>query len=195
MRWSAVPTGMGELGVAVDDDGVCRVDFRGVPDLSGEPSRGRGVAEASVPTSFRERSAPDLLREPSRGRVGGDPVLGGAVAQLVAYFAGELTEFDLPLSIRGGSPFERAVWHELAAIPYAEMRTYGQIAAAVGDLSAARAVGVACNRNPLPVIVPCHRVVGAGGKLVGFGGGLARKRFLLELEARVRIERDFTAPA
>jgi methylated-DNA-[protein]-cysteine S-methyltransferase len=83
------------------------------------------------------------------------------------------------------------VWRAIAAIPYAEMRTYGQIAADVGEPDAARAVGVACNHNPLPLVVPCHRVVGAGGKLVGFGGGLPRKRFLLELEARVRVERDF----
>ena len=117
-----------------------------------------------------------------------DPRLDEAVAQLRSYFAGELTEFDLPLSVRRGSEFERAVWVELARIPYGEMRTYGAIAAAVGDASAARAVGVACNRNPLPLVVPCHRVVGAGGKLVGFGGGLPRKRFLLELEARVALE-------
>jgi methylated-DNA-[protein]-cysteine S-methyltransferase len=73
------------------------------------------------------------------------------------------------------------------------MRTYGQIAADVGAPDGARAVGVACNHNPLPVVVPCHRVVGAGGKLVGFGGGLPRKKFLLALEARVRVERDFSS--
>jgi methylated-DNA-[protein]-cysteine S-methyltransferase len=117
------------------------------------------------------------------------PTLATAVAQLESYFAGGLTDFDLPLSVRGGSDFERAVWAELARIPYGETRTYGAVAAAVGDPDAARAVGVACNRNPLPLIVPCHRVVGAGGKLVGFGGGLPRKRYLLELEARVTMER------
>jgi methylated-DNA-[protein]-cysteine S-methyltransferase len=111
--------------------------------------------------------------------------------QLTAYFAGQLTDFELPLSTVEGSAFERAVWRAIAAIPYAEMRTYGQIAADVGEPDAARAVGVACNRNPHPVVVPCHRVVGAGNKLVGFGGGLDRKRFLLALEARVRIERTF----
>ena len=79
----------------------------------------------------------------------------------------------------------------MSRIPYGEMRTYGEIAAEVGEPDGARAVGVACNRNPLPVIVPCHRVVGAGGKLVGFGGGLWRKKLLLELEARTRIEQDF----
>jgi methylated-DNA-[protein]-cysteine S-methyltransferase len=127
---------------------------------------------------------------PSR-RPASDPLFDAAADQLGRYFSGTLTEFDLPLSVTEGSEFERAVWRAIAAIPYAQMRTYGQIAADVGDPDAARAVGTACNHNPLPVVVPCHRVVGAGGKLVGFGGGLPRKRFLLELEARVRIERDF----
>ena len=80
--------------------------------------------------------------------------------------------------MRGGSEFERAVWAEIAKIPYGEMVTYGSIATALGDPGAARAVGTACNHNPVPVIVPCHRVVGAGGKMVGFGGGLDRKRKL-----------------
>ena len=115
--------------------------------------------------------------------------MGAALAELSEYFAGARTDFTVPIEVRGGSEFERAVWAELARIPYGEMRTYGQVAAAVGDPAAARAVGVACNRNPIPVIVPCHRVVGAGGKLVGFGGGLPRKRHLLELEARVSLEK------
>jgi methylated-DNA-[protein]-cysteine S-methyltransferase len=114
-----------------------------------------------------------------------------AAAQLRAYFAGELTEFSVPVELRGGSEFERAVWQRIAAIPYGEMLTYGAIATALGDPGAARAVGTACNRNPVPVIVPCHRVVGAGGKMVGFGGGLDRKRRLLELEARVALERTW----
>ena len=119
------------------------------------------------------------------------PVLRAAREQFDAYFAGELTDFDLPLAVPAGSDFEQAVWKAIAAIGYADMATYGEIAKTVGDGDAARAVGVACNRNPVPIIVPCHRVVGAGGKLVGFGGGLDRKRFLLQLEARVRVERDF----
>jgi methylated-DNA-[protein]-cysteine S-methyltransferase len=121
----------------------------------------------------------------------GDPILARAAEQLDEYFAAKRTEFDLPLAELGGSEFERAVWAELAEIPYGEMRTYGSVARAVGDPSAARAVGVACNRNPVAIVLPCHRVVGADGKLVGFGGGLPMKRFLLELEARVRVERDF----
>jgi methylated-DNA-[protein]-cysteine S-methyltransferase len=121
-----------------------------------------------------------------------DARLRAAVSELRAYFAGTLTDFTVPLSVRRGSEFERAVWREMSAIPYGEMRTYGEIAATVGDPGGARAVGVACNRNPIPVIVPCHRIVGAGGKLVGFGGGLPRKRQLLELEARVAFERTWT---
>ena len=111
-----------------------------------------------------------------------------ATDQLASYFAGTLTSFTVPVETPGGSDFERAVWREIATIPYGEMVTYGTIATALGDPGAARAVGTACNRNPVPVIVPCHRVVGAGGKMVGFGGGLDRKRRLLELEARVALE-------
>ena len=109
-------------------------------------------------------------------------LLGEAVEALRRYFAGERVRFDLPLSVRGGSEFERAVWSALFAIPYGEMRTYGQIAAEVGEPDAARAVGTACNHNPLPIVVPCHRVIGADGSLTGFGGGVERKRFLLDLE-------------
>ncbi|MBM2616904.1 methylated-DNA--[protein]-cysteine S-methyltransferase [Actinoplanes sp. LDG1-06] len=112
-----------------------------------------------------------------------------AAQQLEAYFAGELTDFTVPFEMRGGTEFERAVWGEIAKIPYGEMITYGAIATALGDPGAARAVGTACNHNPIPVIVPCHRVVGAGGKMVGFGGGLDRKRKLLELEARIALAR------
>lgn len=129
------------------------------------------------------------------GEAESDPVtptgaLARAVTQLREYFAGQRTDFDLPVALpdQVGSRFERTVWNTLSQIPYGEQRTYGQIAAAIGDPGAARAVGTACNHNPLPLLVPCHRVVGAGGKLVGFGGGLAAKRWLLEHEARVALE-------
>jgi len=115
-----------------------------------------------------------------------------AAAQLTRYFAGELTDFTVPFELRGGSEFEQAVWAEIAKIPYGEMITYGAIATSLGDPGAARAVGTACNHNPIPVIVPCHRVVGAGGKMVGFGGGIDRKRKLLELEARVALARAWS---
>lgn len=138
----------------------------------------------------------DSVRGARFGRVAGaadeagDEISRRAVAELGAYFAGELTEFGLPVSAPRGSDFERAVWREMTRIPYGQTSTYGEVARRVGDPGAARAVGVACNRNPIPVIVPCHRIVGAGAKLVGFGGGLDRKRILLELEARVDFERS-----
>jgi methylated-DNA-[protein]-cysteine S-methyltransferase len=125
------------------------------------------------------------------GALPGPVVSHPAADELAAYFAGRLTDFTVPVEMRGGSEFERSVWAEIAKIPYGEMRTYGEIAAALGDPGLARAVGTACNHNPVPVIVPCHRVVGAGGKMVGFGGGIDRKRRLLELEARVALERKW----
>ncbi|MBY8873590.1 methylated-DNA--[protein]-cysteine S-methyltransferase [Micromonospora sp. PLK6-60] len=123
----------------------------------------------------------------------GDALAARAVTELRAYFAGELTEFTVPVAARRGSEFERAVWREMTRIPYGETLTYGEVARAVGDPGGARAVGVACNRNPIPVLVPCHRIVGAGGKLVGFGGGLPRKVTLLELEAAVALRRAWSS--
>jgi len=102
--------------------------------------------------------------------------------QLTAYFAGELAEFSLPLRLTG-SPFQQAVWDRLRQIPYGQTWTYGQLASAIGRPSASRAVGLANGRNPISVIVPCHRVVGTKG-LTGYGGGLARKQHLLDLEQR-----------
>jgi methylated-DNA-[protein]-cysteine S-methyltransferase len=122
------------------------------------------------------------------GATSGAPAAHRVADELTAYFAGALTSFTVPVELRGGSAFERAVWDEIAGIPYGEMRTYGAIATALGDPGAARAVGTACNHNPVPVLVPCHRVVGAGAKMVGFGGGIDRKRRLLELEARVALQ-------
>ncbi|MGC4769760.1 methylated-DNA--[protein]-cysteine S-methyltransferase [Micromonospora sp. DT44] len=122
----------------------------------------------------------------------GDPLSRQVVAELRAYFEGALTAFTVPVSAPRGSEFERAVWREMTRIPYGETLTYGEVARLVGDPGAARAVGVACNRNPIPVIVPCHRIVGAGGKLVGFGGGLPRKVRLLELEAGVALRQAWS---
>jgi methylated-DNA-[protein]-cysteine S-methyltransferase len=157
MRWSVIESPIGDLTLAIDETGLCRVQF--------------GGSDRPIDT---------------------DPLLTDTAEQLKAYFAGELQEFTVPLSVRGGSSFERAVWTQLGLIPYGEMQTYGEVAKLVGDPGAARAVGVACNRNPLPIVVPCHRVVGAGGKMVGFGGGIPTKRHLLELEARVSIETLWT---
>jgi methylated-DNA-[protein]-cysteine S-methyltransferase len=114
-----------------------------------------------------------------------DPLLAEAEEQLHAYFAGELERFDLPLS-PGGTAFQRRVWNAVAAIPYGTVTTYGALADAIGTPRAWRAVGAANGRNPLPIVVPCHRVVGVSGALTGYGGGLERKRALLALEAGAR---------
>jgi methylated-DNA-[protein]-cysteine S-methyltransferase len=103
--------------------------------------------------------------------------------QLAAYFAGELRAFDVPLDLRG-TAFQQRVWAALRDIPYGETRTYGELAAALGAPSASRAVGLANGRNPISIVVPCHRVVGASGSLTGYAGGVERKRALLDLEAR-----------
>ena len=163
MRWVSVPSPIGALGVAVDGD---------------------GAGEAVCGVQFQGAPTARVVERP-------DGLLAAAAEQLTEYFAGTLTEFDLPLVVRSGSEFERKVWDRIAAIRYGETTTYGSIATELGDPGAARAVGIACNHNPLPIVVPCHRVVGAGGKLVGFGGGLPRKVHLLELEARVTIEAAF----
>jgi methylated-DNA-[protein]-cysteine S-methyltransferase len=105
------------------------------------------------------------------------------VRELGEYFAGDRTAFDLALR-PAGSAFERAVWELLEQIPYGETRSYGQLARRLGDPGLAQAIGAANGRNPLAIVVPCHRVVGADGSLVGYAGGLARKRFLLDLEQR-----------
>ena len=101
--------------------------------------------------------------------------------QLDEYFAGERTEFDFPLQLEGG-PFELRVWELLRAVPYGTTASYGELAARLGAPNRARAVGAANGRNPIAIVVPCHRVIGADGGLVGYGGGLERKRALLELE-------------
>jgi methylated-DNA-[protein]-cysteine S-methyltransferase len=110
-----------------------------------------------------------------------DRAFPDAVEQLEAYFRGELHAFDLRLEFEG-TPFQRRVWEALRSIPYGETRTYGEIAMQIGSPTAFRAVGLANGHNPIAVIVPCHRVIGANGSLTGFGGGLDRKRTLLELE-------------
>jgi len=111
-----------------------------------------------------------------------DAVLLEAVKQLAAYFAGERREFDLPLRPRG-TPFQLTVWEALRRIPYGETVTYGELAAGVGRPTAARAVGSANHHNPLAIVVPCHRVIGADGTLTGYAGGLATKAALLDMES------------
>lgn len=111
-----------------------------------------------------------------------EPVLLRAAAQLAQYFAGERTEFDLPLAPRG-TAFQQRVWAELRRIGYGETASYGEIAHRLGLTNAAsRAIGAANGRNPIPIVVPCHRVIGADGTLTGYAGGIERKRILLDLE-------------
>ena len=112
----------------------------------------------------------------------GSPLLDEAIAQLTQYFAGTRQEFTLPLAPKG-TPFQQKVWQALCTIPYGQTRTYGQIAAQVDCPKGSRAVGMANNKNPIMILIPCHRVIGANGKLVGYAGGLHIKEHLLTLEA------------
>jgi len=129
-----------------------------------------------------EDDAPGRVRLPALVERGDHPVLAEAAGQLAAYFAGERRTFDLPLDFRG-TAFQKRVWTALLDIPFGETRSYAQIAHAIGAPTASRAVGAANGRNPLSIVAPCHRVVGANGALTGFAGGLEAKRFLLAHEA------------
>jgi methylated-DNA-[protein]-cysteine S-methyltransferase len=121
---------------------------------------------------------------PGLGWIRDDHRMRPAVTQLEEYFAGRRTRFDLPLAPRG-TAFQRAVWGALTRIPYGETASYGDIARAIGKPAASRAIGGANHRNPIAIIIPCHRVIGADGSMTGYGGGLPRKQRLLALESRV----------
>jgi methylated-DNA-[protein]-cysteine S-methyltransferase len=110
------------------------------------------------------------------------PILVSATEQIAAYFSGERRDFTLPLQMEG-TPFQQRVWNELLKIPYGETISYGELARRIGNPNASRAVGLANGRNPISIIVPCHRVIGANKTLTGYGGGLERKATLLALEA------------
>lgn len=112
---------------------------------------------------------------------GKDKVLDQAKKELDAYFAGRLKKFEVPVAPQG-TPFQKQAWKALTQIPYGATRSYGEQACAIGRPKAVRAIGAANGRNPIPIIIPCHRVIGADGSLTGFGGGMATKQFLLELE-------------
>jgi methylated-DNA-[protein]-cysteine S-methyltransferase len=136
-----------------------------------------GLAErdgALTELAFKAQPAPDRRSEPE--------LIKRAFAQIEEYLAGRRKRFDLPLRVEG-TPFMRRVWDELCRIPYGETRSYKAVATAIGQPGAMRAVGMANNRNPIALIIPCHRVIGADGSLTGFGGGLDVKRYLLDLEA------------
>ena len=126
---------------------------------------------------------------PEEAIEGGSDTLDAAVEQIREYFAGARTTFDLPLDL-GGTPFQQKVWQELGSIPFGTTISYGEQARRIGRPKAARAVGAANGRNPVPVVLPCHRVIGSGGALTGFGGGLDTKRILLRHEAEVLGARE-----
>ena len=138
-----------------------------------------GATDAGL--HFIEFAQPKNPVLPLTGQEGSHPIIEAAQTQLSAYFAGQSTTFDLPLAPQG-TPFQLAVWQALTSIDYGRTCSYGQLAHGLGRPKASRAVGAANARNPLPIVVPCHRVVGANGALTGFSGGLDRKIFLLNLE-------------
>jgi methylated-DNA-[protein]-cysteine S-methyltransferase len=153
-------TPVGRLLIAVTDHGVCEIHYDADPDVEAERLArlfGTRVLRSPRPTDEARR-------------------------QLDEYFAGERHEFDLEVDLRPAREFGRAVLEQLARVPYGELTTYGTLAARAGRPRAARAVGSVMNRNPVPIVLPCHRVVGSTGALVGYAGGLDRKRTLLELE-------------
>ena len=159
---------LGPLFIEVAEAGVQRVKFLGAE------------GDASGAAAALERDSGEAA-----GRGGGAALLARAVEQMRAYLGGRRAAFDLPLAPRG-TVFQRAVWEALLTIPAGEVVTYGAIAEAVGRPGAARAVGQAVGRNPLAIVVPCHRVLAAGGAIGGYAAGLERKRWLLEHEARLR---------
>jgi len=156
MNYCYLDTPIGKLLIAGDGEAVYRIEF---------PERGKPA-----------RPEPDWT-ESARGPI------AEAARQLREYFAGKRTNFDLPLAPQG-TEFQRSVWSRLQEIPYGETISYGELAKRVGNPKASRAVGAANGSNPLPIVIPCHRVIGANGKLTGFGGGLPVKETLLALEAR-----------
>ena len=160
VAFDLVDTPLGDLLVAVTDRGLCRIEFDPQPDRDLEPlARDFGA---------RVLRAPKAVDTPRR--------------ELNEYFEGTRTRFDLPVDLRVAADFRLRVMHELARVPYGTVTTYGALAAKAGRPAAARAVGTFMNRNPVPIVLPCHRVVGASGSLVGYGGGLERKEKLLQLE-------------
>ena len=169
VSYDVTETPVGPLFVAVTARGLCRISYDPQPErLAEELARSFGA---------RVLRAPKAL----------DPV----VRELDEYFEGRRRSFDLPVDLRGRADFSRVVLEHLARVPFGQVTTYGALAARAGRPRAARAVGTVMNRNPIPIVLPCHRVVGASGNLVGYGGGLDRKRLLLDLErADLRLDID-----
>ncbi len=171
MHCASLETPVGRIKLAADEHGLRRVEFPPRPGRSSPPPP--LAAAAAEPSA--SASNPAAARR----------ILASACEQLGEYFAGRRTHFDVPLAPQGTS-FQLRVWAELRRIPYGQTISYGELARRVGLPRAARAVGAANGANPLPIIVPCHRVIGADGRLTGFGGGLALKADLLALESGQR---------
>ena len=198
MRSTIVMSPLGELVLTACDDGLLEVCLP-APGSPLPPAVGAGGAlECAVRVAGapeRAVDAGDLLMSavdglapvrpssPRAARLSSDAILAAARRQLAEYFAGRRRAFELPLRVTG-TEFDRSVWRALGTVAYGDTVTYGQLARAIGHPRAARAVGAALGRNPLAIVVPCHRVVAAGGRLGGFAGGLARKRLLLAGESR-----------
>ena len=161
VSFDVADTQIGPLLLAVTERGLCRISFDPEPDRETE----------TLARTFGVR----VLRAPREL----DPVR----RELDEYFEGNRRDFDLPLDLRGREGFSRDILERLAKVPYGEVTTYKSLAVEAGNPRAARAVGTIMNRNPIPIVLPCHRVVGSNGSLVGYGGGLERKRLLLDLEA------------
>ena len=155
--WCRLESPVGPLRVSGDGSAITEILFE----------RGRGA----LPPPPEDRRADTPFRD--------------AICQLEAYFAGELETFELPVA-PSGTPFQLVVWSRLREIPYGVTISYGELARTIGRAHASRAVGAANGRNPIPIVIPCHRVVGSDGSLTGFGGGIETKRWLLRHEARRR---------
>jgi methylated-DNA-[protein]-cysteine S-methyltransferase len=158
MNFTVMQSVIGPLLIAADERGIHAIRFA------------RGDEPAEPDHDWRRDD--HLLRE--------------AVRQLEAWFAGEIREFDLPLA-PVGTPFQHRVWDELLEVPYGTTATYAEIAARIGQPTATRAVGAANGRNPIPIIVPCHRIIGSNGTLTGYAGGVSIKRMLLAVERQFEL--------
>ena len=168
---------LGTLTLVASDDGLRAVMWPEADVIEDEPIEDEPVDQAAVEDDPVDEAAveDELIEDPTH------PVLVAAVAQLEEYFDGKRTDFDLPLDLVGTN-FQVACWLALDEIPFGETRTYGEQATSVGRPTATRAVGAANGRNPVSIVLPCHRVIGADGSLTGFGGGLDAKRWLLDHE-------------
>lgn len=182
--WLVIDSPIGPLRLAAAGGALTAIEFSPFRDPGRlDPSAHSGQGEPGRPAhAALDDPAVHNLAANDRDQSDDEGVLLRAATQLAQYFAGERTEFDLPLAPRG-TEFQHRVWAELRKIGYGETASYGDIAHRLGLTNvASRAVGTANGRNPIPIIVPCHRVIGADGTLTGYAGGIERKRILLDLE-------------